>query len=154
MKLFLCRWPNGDLSIAAGRSLEEIDDVLDEVGDGHDAELIPIKGRFALHLKLKQEIGDADTVPRALEVEDFDECSYDRLGDAYPILHSAFYNAIDPEDGEPEVDLEGALVAERSRPLDPKKSDVLDGHCCYGFGKGDEVAKKLMRHGKTEQAVN
>ena len=56
MILYLCRWPNGDASFVGGRTLEEIDDVLDELDNSDRAEMIRIEDQaFALHFALKRK---------------------------------------------------------------------------------------------------
>jgi hypothetical protein len=40
MPIYLCRWPNGDVSLAAGESEVEVADVLDEVDNPDAAELM------------------------------------------------------------------------------------------------------------------
>jgi hypothetical protein len=83
--LYLCRWPNGDLSIVSGSNLTEIDDVLDEVGDGHSAELTRITGRFAVHFRLKEKASqDAQGIEELLELQGFDETSWDRRPESRP----------------------------------------------------------------------
>ena len=165
--LFLCRWPNGDLSIVSGRSLEEIDDVLDEVGDGHAAELTRITGRFGIHLTFEPDAGETGGVSQFLKLDSFDERSDDRLGDAYPHLHKALHSlwelehcgedAADETVAAARAEVKQAIESEREREMDPKKLKVLDGHCCY-FGAGDAVTDKqkdALGHDspKTKKAV-
>jgi hypothetical protein len=42
MPVYLCRWPNGDVSLAAGESEVEVADVLDEVDNPDAAELMQL----------------------------------------------------------------------------------------------------------------
>jgi simple sugar transport system ATP-binding protein len=68
MKVFICRWQNGDLSIVSARDPEDAVSVLDEVADATDAELFETKelvihclavGGQALHgIDLKLHAGE------------------------------------------------------------------------------------------------
>lgn len=139
--LYLCRWPNGDVSFVAGRSRAEIDDILDEVGNPDMAEMIRINHCFAVHLKLKEKAGDdVQRITDLLELEQVDEGSYDALDEAYPELDSAFHEICDLEEdaegkGKPTEEqiaatqgkiakiIEDALEAEKER-LEPKEVDL------------------------------
>jgi hypothetical protein len=63
MPVYLCRWPNGDVSIAAGESDVELADVLDEVDNPDAAELIQLDQAVAVHFTLGQKPGDNGAVP-------------------------------------------------------------------------------------------
>lgn len=110
MKTYLCRWPNGDLSVAVGKSRLDIDFVLDQLGNADEAELIPIEHSIAVHFRLKQEAEPEEAVPGYLELESFDERSLLELGQAYPVLDKA----LDREDATGE-ELSAAVEAERNR---------------------------------------
>jgi hypothetical protein len=48
MPVYLCRWPNGDVSLAAGESEVEVADVLDEVENPDAAELMQLDHAIAV----------------------------------------------------------------------------------------------------------
>jgi hypothetical protein len=60
MPVFLCRSPNGDVSLAAGESEVEVADVLDEVDNPDAAELMQLDhaqtAHFDLHYYLASRI--------------------------------------------------------------------------------------------------
>ena len=87
MSVYLCRWPNGDISLVSASSRLAIDEVLDEVGNPDSAEMIPIRHAVAVHFRLKDTVADHLTVPDFLEFGGIDERSYLELLCAYPILH-------------------------------------------------------------------
>jgi len=51
MPVYLCRWPNGDVSLAVGESEVEVADVLDEVDNPNAAEMMPLDHAIAVHFK-------------------------------------------------------------------------------------------------------
>jgi hypothetical protein len=55
MPVYLCRWPNGDVSLAAGESEVEVADVLDEVDNPDAAELMQLDHAIAVHFKARHE---------------------------------------------------------------------------------------------------
>ena len=71
MPVYLCRWPNGDVSIAAGESGVEVADVLDEVDNPDAAELMQLDHAVAVHFKLGTRPGEEGTLP--LRFEDMSE---------------------------------------------------------------------------------
>ena len=86
MPVYLCRWPNGDVSLAAGESEVEIADVLDEVDNPDAAELMPLDHAIAVHFKLGTRPGQEGTLPLRFEsMSEELECSiYER---AYPVYN-------------------------------------------------------------------
>ena len=67
MKVFICRWQNGNLSIVGARDQEDAVLILDEVGDATDAQLFETGNlliNFELdddgHLELQQFSEDLD----------------------------------------------------------------------------------------------
>ena len=48
MKVFICRWQNGDLSIVGARDAEDAVSILDELADATDAELFETKDLLIL----------------------------------------------------------------------------------------------------------
>ena len=53
MPTYLCRWPNGDMSLAAGETEVEVAYVLDEVDNPDAAELMELDHAIAVHFKLR-----------------------------------------------------------------------------------------------------
>ena len=149
MMLYLCRWPNGDASFAGGRNLEEIDDVLDEVGNPDRAEMIPIElHAFALHFALKGKA--APTAQWITDVLEFQEAEFpsvsERLSEsfdqAYPLLADAF-SGYKPPNRESNADeiavireqyahrIDAALEAERTRVKAREVELSDDMHAAY-----------------------
>ncbi len=51
MRVFCCRWQNGDISFVAARNKEEAVLSLDEVGNAETSDIFPAP-KFMLHLRL------------------------------------------------------------------------------------------------------
>jgi hypothetical protein len=86
MPVYLCRWSNGDVSLAAGESEVEVDDVLDEVDDPDAAELMQLDHAIAVHFKLGTKPGEEGTLPLHFEdmSEQLESSIYER---AYPVYN-------------------------------------------------------------------
>jgi hypothetical protein len=86
MPIYLCRWPNGDVSIAAGESEVEVADVLDEVDNSDAAELMQLDHAVAVHFKLGTRPGEEGTLPLRFEdmSEELQSSIYER---AYPVYN-------------------------------------------------------------------
>ena len=110
MSVYLCRWPDGDVSIVSGKNRLAIDNVLDEVGNPDSAELIPIRHAMAVHFRLREKIESAFTVPDCLEFDGFDERSFSEICDAYPILDEM----LEKEDATQE-EIAAAVECEKDR---------------------------------------
>ena len=84
MPVYLCRWPNGDVSLAAGESEVEVADVLDEVDNPDGAELMQLDHAIAVHWKLGTRPGEEGTLPLRFEgmSEQLESSIYER---AYPV---------------------------------------------------------------------
>ncbi len=84
MPVYLCRWPNGDVSLAAGES--EVADVLDEVDNPDAAELMQLDHAIAVHFKLGTRPGQEGTLPLRFEdmSEQLESSIYER---AYPVYN-------------------------------------------------------------------
>jgi hypothetical protein len=84
MPIYLCRWPNGDVSLAAGESGVEVADVLDEVDNPDAAELMQLDHAIAVHFKLGTRPGKEGTLPLRFESmsELLESSIYER---AYPV---------------------------------------------------------------------
>src|ERR1043166_7831096 len=111
MRVFICRWQNGDLSIVGARDQEDAISILDELADATDAELFETKD-----LLINFELDHNGN----LELEQFGEGLNGLIWQkAYPLLFHATMN-----DDNDETDLLEALDAERAR-LWPK-DDIRD----------------------------
>ena len=78
MPVFVCRWPNGDLSIVVAQNKEEARIRLDEFGNADHAEIFRVK-QFLLDLRLN-DLG-------RLEVSEFGEETVEQImRTAYPLL--------------------------------------------------------------------
>ena len=86
MPVYLCRWPSGDVSVAAGESEVEVADVLDEVGNPDAAELMQLDHAVAVHFKLGTRPGEEGTLPLRYEdmSEQLESSIYER---AYPVYN-------------------------------------------------------------------
>ena len=86
MPVYLCRWPNGDVSLAAGESEVEVSDVLDEVDNPDAAELMQLDHAIAVHFKLGTRPGEEGTLP--LLFEDMSEQLESSICErAYPVYN-------------------------------------------------------------------
>jgi len=102
MKVFICRWQNGDLSIVGARDAEDAVSILDELADATDAELFETKD-LLIHFELNHN--------GHLELEQFGEGLDDLIWKkAYPLLFQARMN-----DDNHETDFPEAVDAERAR---------------------------------------
>lgn len=86
MPVYLCRWPNGDVSLAAGESEVEVADVLDEVDNPDAAELMQLDHPIAIHFKLGTKPDEEGTLPLRFEgmSEQLESSIYER---AYPVYN-------------------------------------------------------------------
>lgn len=77
MRVFCCRWQNGDISFVAARNKEEAVLSLDEVGNAETSDIFPAP-KFMLHLRLGDdgrlsfqgfgEVTESDIMPKAYPV--------------------------------------------------------------------------------------
>ena len=107
MKVFICRWQNGDVSIVSARDHEDAVSVLDEVADATDAELFETED-----LLINFELDDKGNLALQEFGERFDGEIWEK---AYPLLFEARMNDDNDETNFPE-----AVDAERAR-LWPKE---------------------------------
>ena len=116
MPICLCRWPNGDVSLAAGESELEITDILDEVDNPDSAELIELDHAVAVHFTLGKKPGEEGELPLQFEglSEQLESSLYER---AYPVYNAARSKA----DGTVE-ELTDAIKHEKS-PIYRKKPE-------------------------------
>jgi hypothetical protein len=108
MPLFICRWPNGDVSLAAGESEFEVNDVLDEVDNPDVAELMQLDHAIAVHFKLGTKPGEGGALPLRFEEmsEQLESSIYER---AYPV-----YNEIRMKPDPTVKELTEALIQEKN----------------------------------------
>ena len=84
MPIFMCRWPNGDLSFVSSRSREDAIVLLDEWGNAEEAELRRVQD-FIVDFRLTDD-GE-------LELQVFGENSEDDIRNrAFPVLSKARMN--------------------------------------------------------------
>jgi hypothetical protein len=120
MSLYICRWPNGDLSAVLAANKQEAIFLLDEVGDAQ-ADLLVSCPTFMLHLSLTDTVTPEDVgdLPNVLEVESFGEKCRSKIWDAYPEL-AAVASEMDDDAEERTEDewqalVDAALARERER---------------------------------------
>jgi hypothetical protein len=122
--LYLCRWPNGDLSAVSAANKQEAIFALDEVGDAQ-ADLLVSCPTFMLHLSLTdtvtpEDVGDLSNV---LEVESFGEQCRAKRWDAYPELNGVASEMDDEDVQRTEAEwqaLVDAALARESTRLGPE----------------------------------
>jgi hypothetical protein len=108
MALFICRWPNGDVSVAAGDSEFEVNDVLDEVDNPDVAELMQLDHAIAVHFNLGTKPGEGGALPLRFEEmsEQLESSIYER---AYPV-----YNEVRMKPHPTVKELTEALIQEKN----------------------------------------
>jgi ABC-type siderophore export system fused ATPase/permease subunit len=147
MSIYLCRWSNGDLSIACGKNRLAIEDVLDEVGDPGSAELTRISHPVAVHFHLKQNIANNETVVDSLELEGVDELLISEVCDAYPILDKV----LETENATPE---EIAAAVEQEHERVKKTSELSDDPNVARVQLMTGMSKRLAEaHNETAKAI-
>jgi len=88
MRVFLCRWPNGDVSIVGARDKAEAVALLDELGNADRAALTQM-GEFLIDFSLDDTGG--------LNLCHIGESTYDRIMEkAYPLLWNVLTSARSP----------------------------------------------------------
>ena len=55
MPIFLCRWPNGDVSILSARNKDDAIEALDEFDNADHAEISQLKEQFLVDFRLKDD---------------------------------------------------------------------------------------------------
>jgi hypothetical protein len=122
MPVFMCRWPNGDLSLVSARNREEAIIALDEFDNAELAELRQIRD-FMVDFRL------ADG--GKLELQGFGESCQDEIwNQAYPVLAKAMAEASKNDMGESTLagkkSIRAAVKAEKQRLIG--KSSKIGGH--------------------------
>ncbi len=120
--IFMCRWPNGDLSFVSARNKEDAVIMLDEWDNAELAELRQIQN-FMVDFRLTDD-GE-------LELQGFGERFLDDIWDrAYPVLSQTRLNA--PTNSAGELTPPGkemirkAVQAEKQRLIGKKKRKLAD----------------------------
>src|SRR5882724_1439212 len=112
MPIFMCRWPNGDLSFVSARNKEDAIVMLDEWDNAELAELRRVQD-FMVDFRLT-ESGE-------LELQAFGESTLNDIWErAYPVLSEA---RLDESDGKA---IRKAVRAEKQRVVGKKKSKLAD----------------------------
>jgi|SRR5579872_3638781 len=148
MSVYLCRWPNGDVSLVSGNNRLAIDDVLDEVGNPDGAEMIRIKHPVAVHLRLKGDVSGHETITECLEFENIDERSYWDLCSAYPLLSEAFRKENVTQD-----EIAAALHLEKER-VNPEPPDLPEDPIEAAIQLQMNMPKRLAKHYKELAKAN
>lgn len=122
MPVFMCRWPNGDLSFVSARNKEDAIVMLDEWDNADLAEVRQVQ-HFMVDFTLTDD--------GKLELQAFGERSLDDVwGRAYPVLGKARRKALATSDGEPtgagkEI-IRKAVQAERERLAETEDQKLAD----------------------------
>jgi hypothetical protein len=121
MNVYLCRWPNGDLSLVYGQTLKEVFDTLDEIDDPDGCEMVRIK-QGAVHFHLSDE--------GQINFESLSERLLDDLDKVYPVLddvRTALLDAgVQPESEEWQQKLREGVRKERARELTQHNLSTFD----------------------------
>jgi hypothetical protein len=115
MPLYLCRWPNGDLSAVQSKDKDDAIWLLDEVGSARPAYLSRCSD-FMVHFRLSEiadpEVGEAALL---LELEDFGEDCIRAINGLYPKLSAAFARD-EADEASYRAGVNAALAEERIKP--------------------------------------
>lgn len=139
MPLFICRWPNGDVSLAAGESEVEVDDVLDEVDNPDAAELMQLDHAIAVHFKLGTKPGEGGTLPLRFEdmSEQLEASIYER---AYPV-----YNEVRTKPDTTVKELTEALIHEKN-PIYRKAPEPSSNPAVAGLQDELQMPRVVLEH--------
>jgi hypothetical protein len=122
MPLFMCRWPNGDVSFVSARDREDAVIALDEFDNAELADLRPVRD-FMVDFRL------ADS--GELELQGFGEsCQEEIWNRAYPVLAKALTEAEKNEAGEAtsagKKTIRAAVQTEKERLVGKKAPKLAD----------------------------
>jgi len=139
MPIYLCRWPNGDVSIATGESEIEIADVLDEVDNPDAAELMQLDHAVAVHFKLGTRPGEEGTLPLRFEgmSEELESSIYER---AYPV-----YNEVRTKPTPMVEELTEALKHEKN-PIYRKALELSSNPSVAGLQDELQMPRVVLEH--------
>ena len=82
MAVYLCRWPNGDISFVKAKSKDEAIFLLDEVGDAGDAGVVlEVVKDFMVHYRLDgvEDCDDDHTLLSRFQHEEFGEMLWEQV---------------------------------------------------------------------------
>ena len=122
MPVFMCRWPNGDVSFVSARNREEAIIALDELDNAELAELRQVRDFMV-------DFGLADS--GELELQGFGEsCQEDIWNRAYPVLSRAMADAPKTAAGEPtsagKKSIRAAVHTEKERLVGKKTAKLAE----------------------------
>ena len=139
MPIYSCRWPNGDVSIAAGESEVEVADVLDEVDNSDAAELMQLDHAVAVHFKLGTRPGEEGTLPLRFEDmnEELQSSIYER---AYPV-----YNEVRTKPDPSVKELTKALEHEKN-PIYRKAPEPSSNPEVVGLQDELQMPRVVLEH--------
>ena len=139
MPVYLCRWPNGDVSLAAGESEVEVADVLDEVDNPDAAELMQLDHAIAVHFKLGTRPGQEGTLPLRFEdmSEQLESSIYER---AYPV-----YNEVRTKPDPTVKELTEALKHEKN-PIYRKAPEPSSNPSVAGLQDELQMPRVVLEH--------
>jgi hypothetical protein len=148
--VFMCRWPNGDLSFVAAASKDDAIVMLDELDNAELAEVKQIQD-FMIDFRL--------TDTGELEFQGFGErCAENIWERAYPVLSRAVSSAPTNAAGEPSSPskelVRKAVAAERQRLTGKKKRKVADTEAGKAvqsqMGAPTVLVNRLVKQAATE----
>jgi hypothetical protein len=139
MPVYLCRWPNGDLSLAAGESHLEVGDVLDEVDNPDAAELMQLDHAIAVHFRLGTKPGDEGSLPLHFEdmSEQLESSIYER---GYPV-----YNEVRMKPDPTVKELTEALKHEKN-PIYRKAPEVSSNPSVAALQDELQMPRVVLEH--------
>jgi hypothetical protein len=139
MPVYLCRWPNGDISLAAGKSGVEVADVLDEVDNPDAAKLIELDHAIAVHFKLGTRPGEEGMLPLLFEdmSEELESSIYER---AYPV-----YNEVRAKPDPTVKELTEALKHEKN-PIYRKAPEPSSNPSVAGLQDEMQMPRVVLEH--------
>jgi hypothetical protein len=139
MPTYLCRWSNGDVSLAAGESEVEVADVLDEVDNPDAAELMQLDHAIAVHFKLGTRPGEEGTLPLRFEdmSEQLESSIYER---AYPV-----YNEVQTRPDSTVKELTEALKHEKN-PIYRKAPEPSSDPSVAGLQDEMQMPRVVLEH--------
>jgi hypothetical protein len=139
MPVYLCRWPNGDLSLAAGESDLEVGDVLDEVDNPDAAELMQLDHAIAVHFRLGTKPGDEGSLPLHFEdmSEQLESSIYER---GYPV-----YNEVRMKPDPTVKELTEALKHEKN-PIYRKAPEVSSNPSVAALQDELQMPRVVLEH--------
>lgn len=139
MPVYLCRWPNGDVSIAAGESEVEVADVLDEVDNPDAAELMQLDHAVAFHFKLGSIPGEEGILPLRFEdmSEELESSIHER---AYPV-----FNEVSTKPDPTVKELTEALKHEKN-PIYRKAPELSSNPSVTGLQDELQMPRVVLEH--------